>query len=228
MRVGVLTGGGDCPGLNACVRGVVGRAVGTHGVEVVGIRNGWEGLMHGHTVPLDRDAVRGVIGRGGTFLGTSRADPYVHGDGYASVRRTIDHIKQRLPQAFVIAGNVAGLGGYFVGQAVGDQIASRWPDQNEHTSVFITTGFAYTGAAFATAGGVYAVGSIGDQRGSFSATMLGAGVGAGVAWVLDRTLFADGDDSASGSRTRWTQTLLNSTLPSIGATIGFNSSRRFQ
>lgn len=128
----------------------------------------------------------------------------------------------------VIAGNVAGLGGYFVGQAVGDQIASRWPDQNEHTSVFITTGFAYTGAAFATAGGVYAVGSIGDQRGSFSATMLGAGVGAGVAWVLDRTLFADGDDSASGSRTRWTQTLLNSTLPSIGATIGFNSSRRFQ
>ena len=128
----------------------------------------------------------------------------------------------------VVVGNIAGLGGYFVGQALGNHIASRWPDQNEHTSVFITTGFAYTGAAFATAGGVYAVGSMGDQRGSFSATMLGTGVGAGVAWVLDRTLFSDIDDTASGSRTRWAQTLLNSLLPSIGATIGFNSSRRLQ
>ena len=127
----------------------------------------------------------------------------------------------------VVVGNIAGLGGYFVGQAIGNHIASRWPDQNEHTSVFITTGFAYTTAAFSTAGGVYAVGSIGDQRGSFSATMLGTGVGAGVAWVLDRTLFSDIDDSASGSRTRWAQTLVNSLLPSIGATIGFNSSRRF-
>ena len=88
--IGVLTAGGDCPGLNACIRGVVGRAVQTHGVEVVGIENGWEGLMHGHTRPLDRNAVRGIVGRGGTFLGTSRLDPYVHGDGYASVRHTIE------------------------------------------------------------------------------------------------------------------------------------------
>ena len=88
--IGVLTAGGDCPGLNACVRGVVGRAVEEHDVEVVGIRNGWEGLLHGDTLPLTRDSVRGIIGRGGTFLGTSRTDPYVHGDGYASVRRTIE------------------------------------------------------------------------------------------------------------------------------------------
>ncbi len=88
--IGVLTAGGDCPGLNACIRGVVGRAVTDHDVEVVGIRNGWEGLMRGHTLPLTRDSVRGIIGRGGTFLGTSRADPYVHGDGYESVRRTIE------------------------------------------------------------------------------------------------------------------------------------------
>ena len=127
----------------------------------------------------------------------------------------------------VVVGNIAGLGGYFVGQAIGNHVASRWPDQSQHTAAFITTGFAYTTAAFSTAGGVYAVGSIGDQRGSFSATMLGTGVGAGVAWVLDRTLFSDIDDSASGSRTRWAQTLVNSLLPSIGATIGFNSSRRF-
>ena len=88
--IGVLTAGGDCPGLNACVRGVVGRATTTHGIEVVGIRNGWEGLMHGHTLPLTRDSVRGIVGRGGTFLGTSRLDPYVHGDGYESVRETIE------------------------------------------------------------------------------------------------------------------------------------------
>lgn len=88
--IGVLTAGGDCPGLNACIRGVVGRAINVHGIEVVGIRNGWEGLMNGNTLPLTRESVRGVIGRGGTFLGTSRADPYVHGDGYASVRETIE------------------------------------------------------------------------------------------------------------------------------------------
>ena len=58
-------------------------------MEVVGVRDGWDGLMHGHTRPLTRD-VRGILERGGTFLGTSRLDPYVHGDGYASVRHTIE------------------------------------------------------------------------------------------------------------------------------------------
>ena len=88
--LGVLTAGGDCPGLNAVIRAVVTRAVVTHGIEVVGIENGWEGLMDGHTRPLDRDAVRGILARGGTILGTSRRDPYVHGDGYDSIRRTIE------------------------------------------------------------------------------------------------------------------------------------------
>ena len=56
-------------------------------MEVVGIRNGWDGLMEGQVRALDRDDVRGILQRGGTILGTSRRDPYVHGDGYASVRR---------------------------------------------------------------------------------------------------------------------------------------------
>jgi 6-phosphofructokinase 1 len=91
MKVlGVLTAGGDCPGLNAVIRAVVTRAVATHEMEVVGIPNGWDGLMAGDTRPLDRDSVRGIVGRGGTILGTSRKDPYVHGDGYASVRRTLE------------------------------------------------------------------------------------------------------------------------------------------
>ena len=90
MVLGVLTAGGDCPGLNAVIRAVVGRATVTHGVEVVGIRNGWDGLMEGQVRTLARDDVRGILGRGGTILGTSRRDPYVHGEGYASVRRTIE------------------------------------------------------------------------------------------------------------------------------------------
>jgi 6-phosphofructokinase 1 len=86
--IGVLTAGGDCPGLNAVIRGVVARAD-ERDSEILGIRNGWEGLMNGLTVSLDRDSVRGILTRGGTILGTSRMDPYFHGDGYASCERTI-------------------------------------------------------------------------------------------------------------------------------------------
>jgi 6-phosphofructokinase 1 len=88
--IGILTAGGDCPGLNAVIRAVVTRASDFHDLEVVGIRNGWEGLMHGDTVRLDRDAVRGILGRGGTILGTSRMDPYVHGTGLSSCSRTLE------------------------------------------------------------------------------------------------------------------------------------------
>ncbi|MCB1245970.1 MAG: 6-phosphofructokinase [Acidimicrobiia bacterium] len=94
--VGVLTGGGDCPGLNAVIRGVVCRAE-EHGLDVVGIRDGWEGLIRDRVVPLGRDEVRGILGRGGTILGTSRMDPYVHGEGLTSCADTlsnngIDHV----------------------------------------------------------------------------------------------------------------------------------------
>ncbi len=87
--LGVLTAGGDCPGLNAVVRAVVARGIRTHDMEVVGILNGWDGLMEGRTRTLDRDDVRGILARGGTILGTSRKDPYVHGEGWRSVERTI-------------------------------------------------------------------------------------------------------------------------------------------
>ena len=90
MRViGVLTAGGDCPGLNAVIRGVVAARDQRHGAEVVGILNGWDGLMDGRVRRLDRDAVRGILQRGGTILGTSRRDPYVHGEGAASLRETL-------------------------------------------------------------------------------------------------------------------------------------------
>lgn len=87
--IGVLTAGGDCPGLNAAIRGVVVRAV-SSGHEVIGVENGWQGLLEGKTRPLPRDQVRGIGIRGGTILGTSRVDPYVHGEGLPSLRPTLE------------------------------------------------------------------------------------------------------------------------------------------
>jgi len=99
--IGILTAGGDCPGLNAVIRGVVVRAIEVHDAEVVGIRNGWEGLMRGDVRTLDRDDVRGILTRGGTILGTSRMDPYVHGEGLASCAPTL---RQNGIDALVVVG----------------------------------------------------------------------------------------------------------------------------
>ena len=74
-RIGVLTGGGDCPGLNPVIRAVVRKAYSV-GIEVLGIRNGWKGLVEGETVPLDLQSVSGILPKGGTILGTSRTNPY--------------------------------------------------------------------------------------------------------------------------------------------------------
>jgi 6-phosphofructokinase 1 len=87
-HIGVLTAGGDCPGLNAAIRGVVARATAA-GAQVSGIEDGWQGLMQGRTRPLGRNDVRGILTRGGTILGTSRTDPYHHGEGLASLAPTL-------------------------------------------------------------------------------------------------------------------------------------------
>ncbi len=73
MRIGVLTGGGDCPGLNAAIRAIV-RGSMAEGSEVLGIRQGWRGVAERVTIPLDRRAVAGILPRGGTILGTSSYD----------------------------------------------------------------------------------------------------------------------------------------------------------
>ncbi len=75
MRVGVLTGGGDCPGLNAVIRAIVRTGVEECGYEFTGFRDGWRGPLEGDTMPLDVQAVRGILPRGGTILGTSRTNP---------------------------------------------------------------------------------------------------------------------------------------------------------
>lgn len=74
-RLGVLTGGGDCPGLNPVIRAVTRRAI-QAGMTVVGIRNGWRGLIQAETIPLDLNAVSGILPKGGTILGTSRTNPF--------------------------------------------------------------------------------------------------------------------------------------------------------
>ena len=90
MRVGVLTGGGDCPGLNAVIRAVVRKGVQVYGYEFVGFRDGWRGPIEGDTVPLDIDAVRGILPRGGTILGSSRTNPYRTEGAVDQLRATLD------------------------------------------------------------------------------------------------------------------------------------------
>lgn len=89
MRIGVLTGGGDAPGLNAAIRAVV-RAAWREGYEAVGIRNGWLGLLQGDIFPLERDVVSGILPRGGTILGTSRTNPFKADGG---VQRLMDTLR---------------------------------------------------------------------------------------------------------------------------------------
>ena len=88
MRVGVLTGGGDCPGLNAVIRAVV-RKGESQGVEFVGFLEGWKGLVEDLTMPLDVERCRGILPRGGTILFTSRTNPYKVDGGVARVLRTL-------------------------------------------------------------------------------------------------------------------------------------------
>ena len=89
MRVGVLTGGGDCPGLNAVIRAVVRQGERTYGTEFVGFRDGWRGVIDGTTMPLDIERCRGILPRGGTILGSSRTNPFKVDGGPEKVRATL-------------------------------------------------------------------------------------------------------------------------------------------
>src|SRR5919205_4521888 len=90
-RIGVLTGGGDCPGLNAVIRGVVRKGINTHGHEIVGFRYGWAGVLANEATPLTVESTSGILPRGGTILGTSRTNPYKEDGGSDRVRETIDN-----------------------------------------------------------------------------------------------------------------------------------------
>lgn len=90
-KLGILTGGGDCPGLNPVIRAVVRKAI-NEGYGVIGIRNGWKGLIENDTAPLDLTAVSGILPKGGTILGTSRTNPYKKEGGLQKVKENFQKL----------------------------------------------------------------------------------------------------------------------------------------
>ncbi|CAM5717298.1 6-phosphofructokinase [Streptomyces griseorubiginosus] len=90
MKIAVLTGGGDCPGLNAVIRSVVRKGTQDYGFTFVGLRDGWLGALHDSVLPLGIAEVRGILPRGGTILGSSRTNPLKHDDAVRRIRDTLD------------------------------------------------------------------------------------------------------------------------------------------
>jgi ATP-dependent phosphofructokinase / diphosphate-dependent phosphofructokinase len=107
MRIGMLTGGGDCPGLNAVIRAVVRKGVGAYGHEIIGFRHGWRGVLERELVPLTVENTRGLVHRGGTILGTSRTNPFRTDDG---VPRVLDTLTEERIDALIAIGGDDTLG----------------------------------------------------------------------------------------------------------------------
>jgi ATP-dependent phosphofructokinase / diphosphate-dependent phosphofructokinase len=103
MRIGMLTGGGDCPGLNAVIRAVVRKGEGVHGDQIIGFRHGWRGLVEGEAVELTIGNTRGLVHRGGTILGTSRTNPFHTDDGPARVLDTL--ARERIDALIAVGGD---------------------------------------------------------------------------------------------------------------------------
>ena len=101
MRIGILTGGGDCPGLNAVIRAVVRKGIFHYGDEFVGFLEGWRGLLEDKTMPLDLSSVGGILPRGGTILRTARTNPAKHADG---LERCAEALKKHQVEALVAIG----------------------------------------------------------------------------------------------------------------------------
>lgn len=100
-RIGILTGGGDCPGLNAAIRALVRRAD-QHNIQTYGFMNGWKGVLAGEATQLTMASTRGLLHRGGTVLGTSRVDPYREEDGIARIKEAME--VHRIDGLVVIGG----------------------------------------------------------------------------------------------------------------------------
>ena len=103
MKIGMLTGGGDCPGLNAVIRAVVRKGIFTYGDEFVGFMEGWRGVVEDISMPLDLDAVGGILPRGGTILRTSRTNPSKRPDGIDRCLATLE--KNQIKALIAIGGD---------------------------------------------------------------------------------------------------------------------------
>jgi len=106
-RIGILTGGGDCPGINPVIRGVVRAALKDNNYELIGLLNGWQGLINKEYINLDLASVSGIVHRGGTILGTSRTNPYKIEGGS---KKCIDNFKSLNLDALVVIGGEDTLG----------------------------------------------------------------------------------------------------------------------
>lgn len=118
MKVGLLTGGGDCPGLNAVIRAIVRKAERHYGDSVIGFLDGWRGVLEGEFIEVDVEHMRGTLPRGGTVLGTSRMSPRMYDDGIERVRATMESTGT---EALIVIGGEgtlsAGVGVYEAGAA---------------------------------------------------------------------------------------------------------------
>ena len=103
MKIGMLTGGGDCPGLNAVIRAVVRKGVFTYGDEFTGFLEGWRGVVEDNAMVLDLEAVGGILPRGGTILRTSRTNPAKRSDGIERCMATLD--KNKVEALIAIGGD---------------------------------------------------------------------------------------------------------------------------
>jgi phosphofructokinase-like protein len=101
MRIGILTGGGDCPGLNAVIRAAVRKGIFHYGDEFVGFMEGWRGVLEGKTMPLDLGAVAGILPRGGTILRSSRTNPGKHEGG---LDRCVESLKHHSVEVLIAIG----------------------------------------------------------------------------------------------------------------------------
>ncbi len=107
MRIGVLTGGGDCPGLNAVIRAVVVAGHRVHGDEIIGYLDGWRGVLERRSVPLRASRTGDLLAKGGTVLGSSRTNPFASGDG---PQRALDNLAEDGVEALVAIGGDDTLG----------------------------------------------------------------------------------------------------------------------
>jgi len=115
VKVGILSGGGDAPGINAVIRAVVRKGIQRYGYEIVGIKDGWRGLLEGEFLPLDLTSASGILPRGGSILGTSRTNPFKHGRGAEKILRKAE--KAGIKAVVVIGGEDTLSVAYKMGEA---------------------------------------------------------------------------------------------------------------
>jgi len=147
VRVGVLTGGGDCPGLNAVIRAVVRKGETRFGDELVGFADGWRGVVEDRVVPLDVERCRGILPRGGTILGTSRTNPYKIDGGTDAARATL--VRREIDALVAIGGeDTLGVANRLGGEGVNVVGVPKTID-NDLSATEVTFGF-HTAVQIAT------------------------------------------------------------------------------